>query len=1136
MRSDDSVHPAPPARAPEGRLEIRLLGAFAWRLDGHSLPPARTRTEQSLLALLILRSPASVDRVSLAGAFWPDSRDAQALNNLRRSLSTLRRALGAEARRLIAPSPRTVAFDTSGMFCDVLAFDAALKRGDPASLQEALALYCAPLLPDCDTPWLLPERHARETAYLQTLETVADQALQNRRPEQALTCLQQALTLDPYRETAFRLLLETLHRYGDQAGIARAYHRFRLLLHEQLQAAPDLETTQLYQRLVRTHRGAPEEKAKREERESLPLPRLCLPTPLSSLIGREREKEEVCARLAAFRLVTLVGAGGIGKTRLALACAAQSADAFPDGVWFVDLSALSAPRTPCEAVATALGIPSGGDGTPEQRVAAFLAERHLLLVLDNCEHLLEETAALTAALLQQAPGLCVLATSRRRLGVAGEQVWRVPSLAFPGPEAEPDTDLTARLSEYDASRLFLERARAASASFVPTRRNATAILRICATLDGIPLALELAAARIAVLSVEQIADRLTDAFRLLKIGDRTVRPHHRTLQGLVDWSYTLLSAAEQRAFRILAYCVGSWTLEAAEALLGDTALDAITALIDHSLLTLEADPTGEPRYRLLETLRQYGQERLRERGEWEEACAAHRAYYTRLARAEAPRLQSPDQAVAMARLQAEYDNLNLALDGCLAGESVSCAADADRHSLYQGAECAPAEAGLLIAAALWRLWEARGHVSEGRARLSALLAHPGVTPASSERAPALNAAGLLAHRQSDYAEAYALLERSRDLYRRSNDRNGMAVVLGNMAITRARQGDLDGACALLEESLAEHRALGNRWGMALILGNLGALARRQGDYTRSRALLEESLSLRRAIEDREGIAHALGNLGALLYAQGDYPGSRRCQEEKAALCRALQIRPDLADSLNDLSQIALDQGDYAAARRLLEESLALRREIGDRWGTALALGNLGAVALEQGDYPVARMLQEESLALRRRLEDHEGMAISLAALGDQAHFEGDYPTARELHEESLALFRAAGQRGMAAHLLASLALDLHALNRLAEMEASLFECLSIVQEIGSQRLLPYALEGYARLALTEKQPETAAVLYGYTAALRRTLPLPRSPHDQEQHAQALQELKACLSDSKLTTTLRYGENLSLEKALALLPR
>ncbi|MCW3052636.1 MAG: hypothetical protein JWN14_1806, partial [Chthonomonadales bacterium] len=532
-------------------------------------------------------------------------------------------------------------------------------------------------------------------------------------------------------------------------------------------------------------------------------------------------------------------------------------------------------------------------------------------------------------------------------------------------------------------------------------------------------------------------------------------------------------------------------------------------------------------------LRQYGQERLRANGEWEQARAGHRDYYVRFARTQAPRLDDQERSQAMALLAADYDNLSLALEGCLAEMALLPEIGAGLQN--RSPALSPARAGLQIAAALWRIWEAHGNATEGRARLAVLLAHPDTQGATQTRAASLNAAGLLARMQSDYAEAYALFEQSMCLYQELNDLRGTATVVGNMAITRSRQGDAEATCTLLTQSLTLHRADGNRGGIALTLGNLGAVARRQGDYARSRTLLEESLALRREIGDREGMAHALGNLGTLMYAQGDYFAARRFQEEKLALSRALGNKTDVADSLGDLSQVVQDQGDSTLARLLLEESLTLRREIGDQWSIALALGNLGGILLEQGDYVTARMLQEESLALRRRLKDNAGIAMSLANLGDQAHFEGDYPHARALHTESLPLVRASGHKGSEAHLLWNLGMDCHALHLLPETQNYLSECLELCQEIGSKSVALGALEGFARLALTQKQPERAACLYGNTTALRQTLALPRSPREQQKFDQAFTELRAMLPEAELATAFSRGEGLSMEQILLLLP-
>jgi predicted ATPase/DNA-binding SARP family transcriptional activator/uncharacterized protein HemY len=1108
----------------DDRLHIRLLGGMDIQSNGVPLRRTRSRTEKWLLALLLLRANQSVERSWLAGLFWPESREAQALNNLRRSLSNLRGALGEEAYRLLTPSQHTVAFDLADAFCDVTAFDNALARKDIGSLRRAVELYRGPLLPECHADWILIERRVREQAFLTALETLAAQAIQDGEAAEAVGFLRQALQIEPFRETTQRCLLEALASVGDKAGMTLAYRQLRLRLHDELQTEPSSETTALYQRLRDrvSQQGATASVPPSRPASAPPIPTtspLRIPWPISELVGREAETEEVASLLTAHRLITLTGSGGIGKTRLALAVAARAARDFPDGVWFVDLSSVTEAAQVLPTVARALEMrePSG-DHSPAEALRKHLEGRRLLLILDNAEHLRESCAALTAALLETLPELQALVTSRMPLGIAGEQHWRVPSLPVPDPAMAQSGPLADSLLEYAGSRLFVTRALAASSAFVVTDQNAPFILQTCTRLDGIPLALELAAARVASLSPEQIAARLEDAFRLLTTGSHTALPRHQTLRAMVDWSYALLTETQQRAFRQFACFVGGWTLEAAEAFSGDDAPDLLAGMIGQSLVSMETLPDGQTRYCLLETLRQYGMEKLREAGEEEQARARHRRYFLRFARENTPDRSGADQALAMARLEADYDNLRIALEGCLA----------EMASPFPSA-ASPAKDGLDIAAALWRIWEARGEATTGRAFLAALLAHPDTGATTPARAGALNGAGMLARLQSDYEAAYYLLEQSLFLYQELNDREGESRVCGSMGVTRLRQGDDVAADALLKRSLTLQRKINDRWGMALTLGNLGASARRRGEYPQAIVFLEESLALRKALNDREGIAHVMCNLGTIRYEQGDYAAARRFQEECLALNRAVGNKTDVADSLNDLSLTARAQGDYPQARLLLEESLTLRRATGDRWGTALALGNLGGVALQEGDYPRARALQEESLALRRAVNDHEGIGISLANLGDQAHFEGDFDRAFTLHGESLVVLRAQNLKFLVAHVLMNLGEDCLELHRWGEAHGFFTECLNLSQEIGSQRLIPGTLDGFARLSL-DRQPERAAILYGSTTVLRKSLVLPRSSREQRAYDQAQIVLRDRLPETVWISAVAWGANLSLAQS------
>ena len=973
-------------------LVIRLFGEFELRYNGLPLPRTRTRTEQWLLALLLLRHPQPQTRADLAGLLWLDSDQTPALRNLRRSLSNLRTVLGTQAYRLVSPESHTISIDMSGAYCDVHAFRAAIKRGDAASLQQAADLYRGPLLTGCTEEWALRERDALAQAHLDALETLGTLALQAEAFAEAASRLRRVVAIDPYRETAQQALMRVLAAGGDPVAAMLAYRQFRLLLHEELRTEPAPETRALFERLrgqsasrTRASKLAP---AGAELRAKLHVPQ-----PLSSLVGREGDIEDVGNLLVATRLLTLTGSGGVGKTRLAIAVAEKVASNYADGAWFVDLAVLAEGAFVPQVIAKRLDIREEAGRSPLQTLSTALAARDLLLILDNCEHLLAECARLIGLLLQSCPGLRVLATSRQPLGLAGEMIWRVPSLALPTDEQGLNT---AALLDYDATRLFLERALETS-GFMPTDHDASSINQICRRLDGIPLALELAAARVKVMSPEQVAARLDRVFTLLGGGNRAAVPRQQTLRALIDWSYDLLTEPERVLLRRLSVFVGSWTLEAAESvccadegvggrvwgvgevsnpkpalestteagagstLYPDDVLDLLSELVDRSLVQVDRGTDGAVRYRLLETIRQYAGERLQAGGEFDEARRQHQDWYVAMAEEAEPQLAGSDQDQWLRRLEAEHDNVRAAL-------------------AWGEVDLTGIQPALRLAGAFWKFWHTRGHFSEGRERLGRILGRDNTGPVTPARAKALIGASALANAQGDYAEAQALAEESLTLYKKLGDSRGIAGSLSNLAAVAASQGDYVRAQALYEESLTLHKKLGHKRGIAISLSNLGFLARVQGDYACARALLEESLTLHRELGDNQNIAFVLNSLGVVADDQEDYTSAQSLFEESLNLRRKLGDRSGISSSLNNLAGVVSNQGNYALAQKLFEECLAIDTELGDRQGIAISLNNLGIVAYRQGDYAAACELSKRSLSLRKELKDRLGAADTLERL------------------------------------------------------------------------------------------------------------------------------------------------------------
>ena len=724
------------------QLQFWLFGRCEIHAQGRPLPPPRYRKEWWLLALLVLKHDRELSRDTLAAAFWPDSDTDRALLYLRRSLTNLRHALGPEAARLSSPTPRTLRFDLSGAFADVAAFDRAVRKTPSHSpseedLAQAVALYQGPLLPDCADEWVLPEREERAQAYLAALEGLAQKATERGDPATAVHWLRRLVSAEPGRESASGALMGALAEGGDRAAVTQVYQDLRRLLRQDLNTEPAPETKALYRRL--TEQGARPQAAARSPAPPAPT-RRHLPIPLTDLIGRAREIEEVTGWLRRGRLVTLLGAGGAGKTRLAIASAEAALPEFGAGVWFVDLAPLSAPSLVPEAVSKALGIGEESGRSPEERLAEALSSASLLLVLDNCEHVLDACAALSSHLLSACPGLRVLATSRQALGVMGEQVYAVPSLRLPpqerfGPEADPahaEKNVLVLL-EYESVRLFTERAAQTSPAFRLTRRNAQAVAEICHHLDGIPLALELAAARVRSLSPQEICARLEDRFRLLVAGNRAATPRHQTLRAAIDWSYGLLSGAERSLLHRLSVFTGGWRLEAAESVCAGGSgeggiepweiLDLLTGLTEKSLVSVEMSDGGETtRYRLLETVRQYAHARLEECGEEQAVCGRHRDEFLRLAERAKPEMQGPGQPAWLDRLEEDNDNLRAALDWCLE-------------------EPDGAQPGLRLASDLFFLWWIRGYFAEGQRRYAAVLGRAGAEAQTAARARAIEPGG-----------------------------------------------------------------------------------------------------------------------------------------------------------------------------------------------------------------------------------------------------------------------------------------------------------------------------------------------------------------------------------------------------------
>jgi predicted ATPase/DNA-binding CsgD family transcriptional regulator len=624
-----------------------------------------------------------------------------------------------------------------------------------------------------------------------------------------------------------------------------------------------------------------------------------LPSELSSFVGREKELTGVKRLLENTRLLTLTGAGGCGKTRLALTAVSEVVERFEDGVWLVELAPLADPSLVPQAVSSTLGVREQTGRSTTETLSGYLRSKKMLLVLDNCEHLIGACAELAEALLRSCSELRILVTSRESLGITGEVAWPVPPLSLPDIRRLPDVESPLR---YESARLFVERAVAVKPTFELTERNVLPVVQICYRLDGIPLALELAAARTRVLSVDEISERLDDRFRLLTAGGRTVMSRHKTLRATMDWSHELLPEQERNLFQRLSVFAGGFTLGAAEAVCAreglewDGVLGLLSRLVDKSLVTVRENG-GQTRYHLLETVRQYGREKLDGSGEGAEVGLRHAAFFVGLAEEAERELDGPDQTRRLAFLEADHDNFRAALSWSLGEEG-------------------DVGLGVRLAAALWPFWFARGYLSEGRRWLESAITRSAHAPTLA-RARALNGAGSIATFQDEYEAAKALIEEGLALNRELGNKEGITSSLANLCgVAMLGQRDDIPVLAALEEAkelrpdIEDRRTVGN----LLILEGRVALA--QGDLERAVELGEESLTMYREARDAYGIVMCLLHIAFVTLARGDYEKTAAQLREGLQLSRELEHKVFIQYCVTGLAGVAASKGFPVRAARL----------------------------------------------------------------------------------------------------------------------------------------------------------------------------------------------------------------------------
>lgn len=917
-----------PRQAPRSPLKIFLLGTFRLERGGHTIR-LPTRQAKSLLAFLMLH-PEQQPREKLASLFWGDSTDAQARNSLRTALKTLRKELGDDL--LLADRESVQLNPAIPFWVDAREFQIAdfrlpiegeravsqskisKRSGDPALFagqdpESKIDLYRGELLAGFYDEWIPPERERLQGMYVEALLKRAESARAGGEYEKVIELAKKVLEVEGTNEQAHRHLMFCYFSLGEKVAALKRYQECIRALREELDVGPSPETVALYERIKES---APEAKS---------TARLTnLPIPLTSFVGRQREVAEIERMLtdgdrwktedrkptrespaahpppSVFRLVTCTGAGGSGKTRLAIRAATDLVNEFADGVWWVELAPVADADLVPQAVATALGVREVPNQPVARTLSLWLEPRTILLVLDNCEHLIGACARLAQELLSQCLNLKILATSREPLGLTAEYVWQVPTLSLPDAHQLPLPELMAR---YEGIQLFVERAVAVKSDFQLTAQNAFEVAQVCRRLDGIPLAIELAAARVKVLSPQEIAVRLNDRFDLLTSGNRTALPRQQTLRATLDWSYDLLTEEERMLFRRLSVFSGGFNLEAAERVCGwdgiqaGQVLDLVAHLVDKSLLTVVVGD-GETRYGMLETIREYAGEKLALVGEGESLRNRHLRYFSELAKGAEPLLLT-EQVTWFNRLDSDTSNLRAAIEWSMEGPEAGSGEKV--------------ELGLSLAGALTWFLESRAR-RETSDLLKRVLSSERAQSETLARAKGLSALGHLEWSLANLAEARSALEESLTLARKFED---------NISIG---------------------------WALAF----LGAVAGFQGDYEAARNYLEESLAITPdsgvVAKNTRGVA--LGFLGDLPMHEGNYDQAQELYDQSIRLLRQVQSNNFLTYPLRRSGYAALHQGQSDRAVDLFKESLALNQKLGHQLGMTACLAALAAAVAARG--------------------------------------------------------------------------------------------------------------------------------------------------------------------------------------------
>lgn len=997
-------------------VEVRLLGPMEVVDDNGSVVTPSATKERTLLALLALSDGVAVLPDRLAEGLWGESPPEKLANALQARVSALRRSLGMP--HLVTREPSGYALAVERGSIDIHRFEALVaaaraKAGNGAPGQalalfdEASALWRGEALSDFTyeafaRPHITRLDEARLDAEEERLQLMVDHG----RCEEAAATAERLVGAHPFRERLWAVLMLALYRSGRQADALAAYQRARQTLVEELGLDPGEELAELEERILAQDPSLsrPGRMADRSGN---------LPARLTSFLGRSHELVELTGLVQRSRIVTLVGPGGVGKTSLALAVAEHLASRFVDGVWFVDLSALQETALVADEVARTLGVQAvvshGDDRAPEALdvLADHIAEREMLLVLDNCEHLIDACAALTARLIQAAPGLSLLATSREPLRLTGESIWETPPLSSPDGQVHPDA-----LGEFDAVRLFVERASDVQPHFHLDTSTAPAVSMICAQLEGLPLAIELAASRTRLLSVRELAARLHDRLNVLGDGSRTASPRQQTLRATIQWSHDLLTDDERTLFRRLSVFSGGWTIStatsvcAADPLDTGAILDLLSGLIDRSLVQFEPE---RGRYRMLEAIREYAAEQLNASDEEQTLALRHARSFCELA--ESANLHGPEQTSWVSALDDDVENL--------------------RKAMTNAVDLGDCDTALRLGGALGWYWFF-DRLNEGRDRLDGILEACPTTrtwpraaalqaramvmfdfsPEPTARAAAVESAHLFEHLGdplrlaeslclvaldgwfgADPEEPVRLLARARDIYEQENDDWGRAFSGFVQMLVLCKHGDLDEVVRVGDESLALFEAIGDPWGVTAVPAHLGEILRWKGDYQRAAPVLEKALSAADRIGLTHVVLHCLHELGEVSALTGDLEAAHRWHERGLSQAEELGYamwRSNFRQAMGDL----IAHSDREEARSLYQRARNDARTA--RTSAARALAGLAEIELDDGNQSAALKRLAEGVQEGSEMADPPGLLRCLAALICLASAKGNHDDVAQL--------------------------------------------------------------------------------------------------------------------------------------------